>query len=160
MRIICVKSLLTVLSFFIFEPSQMKQVIKNIISSLLALLVLCSTLSLSISEHYCGNELIDFSFFSKASSCGMMDAQSSDTSECTLENVGCCTDIVKTIEGNDVSKVETLPLSVTIDYFLADHFSDFVINFQSEVLETPILNYKVPPPLKTRFFILHEALLI
>ena len=90
----------------------------------------------------------------------MMDVQSSDSNSCTLENIGCCKDIVKTIEGNDVFKVETLPLLVAINYFLINPNSDFPINFQSEVLETPIPNYKVPPPLKTRFFILHEALLI
>ena len=49
----------------------MKLFIKKITALLMAFVVLFSTMSFTISEHYCGDHLVDSGLFSKAENCGM-----------------------------------------------------------------------------------------
>ena len=49
----------------------MKDFYKKISAILMAVVVLFSTMSFTISEHYCGDKLVDSALFSKAEFCGM-----------------------------------------------------------------------------------------
>ena len=69
----------------------MKQFFHKTVSFLMAFVVLFSTMSFTIDMHYCGDELVDTSIFSKATSCGMeMEITNPD---CNIVKNECCTDI-------------------------------------------------------------------
>lgn len=53
----------------------MKKAFQNIISLVMAVLVLFSTFSFTVEKHYCGSVLIDTAVFSNAKSCGMDSMQ-------------------------------------------------------------------------------------
>lgn len=68
----------------------------------MALLVLCSTLSVTVEQHYCGQYLVDSSWFGHAKSCGMeMPQASSSSSDCEFVQTGCCSNKIFHIEGQD-----------------------------------------------------------
>lgn len=80
----------------------MKQIALKIASVSMALLVLCSTLSYTVEQHYCGNFLADSSWFGHAKSCGMEVLQTnSKTAGCELVQTGCCSNKIFHIEGQD-----------------------------------------------------------
>jgi len=54
----------------------MKRSFTKITSSLLALLVLLSTLSFTVESHYCGDFLVDVSYVGQADGCGMEKSSS------------------------------------------------------------------------------------
>ena len=69
------------------------KVLKKITSFSLALLVLASTLSFTVDQHYCGDFLVDISFTGDADGCGMNMAKT------TMNN--CCSDEEISFEGQD-----------------------------------------------------------
>ena len=58
----------------------------------MSFVVLFSTTSFAITEHYCGDTLMDTAIFSKASSCGMETENTSSSSDCSSLDIDCCTD--------------------------------------------------------------------
>jgi hypothetical protein len=106
----------------------MKQVFKKISAILMAFVVLFSTMSFSISEHYCGDYLVDSALFSKAESCGMEMQKPSPTKDCSINKDNCCSDVVKQFEGQtnlktDLSNLtfEQQVLSVFLAIFIFKH---------------------------------------
>lgn len=70
--------------------------VSKISSFLLAILVLCSTMSFTVEKHFCGDFLVDVSFTGKADGCGMkMDNPS------VAKMKKCCKDEIHHIEGQD-----------------------------------------------------------
>ena len=69
------------------------KVLTKITSLSLALLVLLSTLSFTVDQHYCGDFLVDISFTGEADGCGMNMAKT------TMNN--CCSDEEISFEGQD-----------------------------------------------------------
>ena len=84
---------------------------KNIVSFFMALLVLASTMSFTISEHYCGDELV------KADTCGM-EMPMSSSNETSLKTNGCCNDVVQVIEGQNDLKSNFSQLEFKQQLFL------------------------------------------
>ncbi|MDG2194765.1 MAG: hypothetical protein P8K77_08000 [Polaribacter sp.] len=84
----------------------------------MALLVLASTMSFTISEHYCGDELVATSLFVKADTCGM-EMPMSPSNETSLKTNGCCNDVVQIIEGHDDLKSNYTQLEFKEQVFLA-----------------------------------------
>ena len=78
----------------------MLKAIYRIVTLSMALSILVSTLSFTVSMHFCGGKLIDVSIFQKAHSCG---------TEITSDNDGvmggCCQDKEVKIEGQDELKL-------------------------------------------------------
>ena len=75
------------------------QKVKAITSSLLALVVLVSTLSFTLEQHFCLGQLVDVALFSDAS-CGM-EHSTSDSCDADLKEVDCCDEKHQVIEGQD-----------------------------------------------------------
>ena len=73
----------------------------RIYSSLLALLVVFSSLSFTIDKHFCGDYLIDTAIFSEAKKCNM---DHSDTSEPETQPKGCCKDEIEVVQGVEIVK--------------------------------------------------------
>lgn len=132
----------------------MKSTFSKISFSLLALLVLFSTMSFTVGTHYCGNILIDKAILSQAESCSMHQEMPQE------EKSDCCDDEVEIIKGQDniqFSKVEfnlDIPMEFAIFSFI--HFSspDF---FARETTSTEVYD---PPQYYRDFQILHQVFLI
>lgn len=77
----------------------MKELFRNTGATLLALVVLLSTVSFTVDKHFCGKMLVDTAVFSEAHSCGMeMESDSA------MDEDSCCKDQKILVEGQDELK--------------------------------------------------------
>ncbi|GAA4956408.1 hypothetical protein GCM10023314_32640 [Algibacter agarivorans] len=118
----------------------MKQVFHKTISTLMAFVVLFSTMSFTIDMHYCGDILIDTSVFSKANSCGMDMQKTDSTSDCSITKKDCCTDEQIAVEGQDELKIAFETLTLDEHLFIASFFYTYINLFEG--LEENITSYK------------------
>lgn len=107
----------------------------------MSFVVLFSTMSFNISEHFCSGELVDTSYFFTADSCNMMDMQmpiSSD--ECTIDKEDCCATNNEFIQGS--SEVQTLVTSLNFEQhvFLASFVYTYINLFKG--LEKNVIPFK------------------
>ncbi len=79
----------------------MKNLFLKISSSILAVLVVLSTLSLTVEKHYCGNFLVSVSYFGNTRNCdGKTGEENCNTSQ-IIKKKKCCNDETENIEGQD-----------------------------------------------------------
>ncbi len=110
----------------------------------LALLVLFSTFSFTISAHYCGNTLVDISLFSKADNCGMELPRSTDKESITKKP--CCSDETIVFEGSEELLKSSLGLSQEQQVFVATFvYTHLALLESAEIAPGPYEGY--PPPL-------------
>lgn len=74
----------------------------SVFSMFMAVLVLCSTVSFTIQKHFCGDELVEVSVFSKANDCGM---DNETMKLASVEKVDCCKNEIELIKGQDKLKM-------------------------------------------------------
>jgi len=123
----------------------MKAFIKNIASVFLAFMVLFSTMSFTISEHYCGDILVGRSLYFKAKSCGMDIQEQPKDKSCTVSKKNCCKDVVKQIEGqNELLLLDKLPLNQQV---FVTSFIYAYINLFEEIDKKAIPFKDYSPPL-------------
>ena len=84
----------------------MKSTLQKIGSTLLALLVLFSTFSFTVEKHYCGDFLVDVSFFGDAQDCAEELGEEDCDSPQVIQKKKCCKDEVEKIEGQDDLKIQ------------------------------------------------------
>lgn len=82
----------------------------------LAFLVLLSTLSFTVDQHYCGDFLVDISFFGDADGCGM------EISKAAKKN--CCSDEKLSFDGQDELQFQFVSIKSfsTPDFTITHHF--------------------------------------
>ena len=142
----------------------MKETLHKITSTLMALIVLLSTMSFSVDMHYCGDHLVDFSMFDKVDTCMMKAEMSKDSNSCEVMKMetesSCCSDIEVTIEGQDDLKISFDNLTFEQQQFVYSFAYSF-LNLFDAVDEniTPFRDY-VPPPLLRDVQILDQTFLI
>ena len=138
----------------------MKQTFQKISAILMAFVVLFSTMSFSISEHYCGDYLVDSALFSKAESCGMEMDIPTPTKDCSVQKDNCCSDVVKQIEGQSDLKITSTDITFEQQVFIASFIYSYVNLFEG--LENNIIPFKdySPPLIVTDIQVLDEAYLI
>ena len=126
----------------------------------MAFMVLFSTMSFSISEHYCGDNLVDSSLFSTAESCGMEMENSFAIGDCDIQKNNCCKDVVKLFEGQDDIKTNPLDLNFSEQTLVASFIYSYVNLFEG--LEENIIPFKEysPPILITNIQVINETYLI
>jgi hypothetical protein len=134
----------------------MRKILLNISSISLAFLVLFSTFSFTVEKHYCGDFLIDVSYFGHAKGCGM----ETNTPLKTIKK-SCCKDEVQKIEGQD----ELQKSSVTSLEFKKHNYLISVINTPKEVFEitgSRKLFYKdfSPPDIPIDYQVFYQSFLI
>ena len=142
----------------------MKETLHKITSTLMALIVLLSTMSFSVDMHYCGDHLVDFSMFDKVDTCMMKAEKSKDSNSCEVMEMetetSCCSDIEVTIEGQDDLKISFDNLTFEQQQFVYSFAYYFVSLFEAEDENiTPFRDY-VPPPLLRDVQILDQTFLI
>jgi len=124
----------------------MKSILHKIASVIMALVVLLSTMSFTISMHYCGDRLVDTAFFHKAKGCGMEMDESIPVSSNSVSKKGCCTDKHITVKGQDELNTSFDKLTFKQQQFIASFVYTYINSFES-VNEDRNLFSEYPPPL-------------
>ncbi|WP_298895798.1 hypothetical protein [uncultured Psychroserpens sp.] len=83
----------------------LKQVFHKIGSTVMALLLLFSTVSFTVEKHFCGDVLIDVAVFSDVEKCAM-EAFEIEQEEVT--KMSCCKDTIDIVEGVDQLTLKTI----------------------------------------------------
>ncbi|MDY0780255.1 HYC_CC_PP family protein [Tenacibaculum sp. IB213877] len=139
----------------------MKANFAKISSLLLAFLVLLSTFSLTIEKHFCGDFLVDVSYFGEAQGCDMTKGTTDCESSTTLKKKKCCKDEIQQVDGQDdlqTASAEKFDLEKQ-QFLIAFVFSynDLFKNLEKQIV--PHKDYS-PPNLVTDIQVLHEVFII
>ncbi|TXG36565.1 HYC_CC_PP family protein [Seonamhaeicola maritimus] len=119
----------------------------------LALLVLCSTISVTIEKHFCGDTLIDVSLFAEAEKCDM------ETEEMALKKT-CCKDEIDVVEGQNELIVSFDDLDFEQQLFITSLVYSYVNLFEGEPKKIiPHKDYS-PPNLVKDICVLDQVFLI
>lgn len=138
----------------------MKKFLFKISAILMAFVVLFSTMSFSISEHYCGDHLVDSSLFSKAESCGMEMGNPVPPKDCSIQKDDCCSDIIKQIEGQTNLKTGVSNLNFEQQLFVASFVYTSINLFEGLATNIVPFKYYSPPLLVKDIQVLDEVFLI
>jgi len=140
----------------------MNQIFKKITAVLMTFVVLFSTMSFAVSEHYCGDELVNSAIFSRAKSCEMkMDIQiSSSTEDCYFDKEDCCSDIIKLVEGQNVVKTQILNLNIEQQALITLFGFTYINLFEGLEKNVVPFKYHTPPLLIRDIQILDSVFLI
>lgn len=108
----------------------MKHVFRKILAVLMAFVVLFSTMSFTISEHFCGDHLVDSALFSKAESCGMELQKPSLSKDCSINKDNCCSDVLKQFEGQINLKTDLTNFTFEQQVFVASFMYSYINLFE------------------------------
>jgi hypothetical protein len=137
-----------------------KKIVFKILSIFLAFLVLFSSFSFTVYEHYCGGDLVDSSVFLKAKSCTLEMEKYSPNEDCTNQNDKCCSDLVIQIEGQDELKSLTTNLNFYQQVFNSSFYHSSSSLFEGIISDNiPFKNYS-PPVVNNDFMVLFQTFLI
>lgn len=137
----------------------MKKGIHKITAILMAMVVLLSTMSFTMHMHYCGDTLVDSSYFDEPDSCGMETPQPASSSDCETVQKDCCTDKKQTIEGQDELSL-THQLQIEQQIFAAVFVHTYIQLFESPEESNSTDQHYLPPPLVKPIYKLAEVYLI
>lgn len=127
---------------------------------MMAFVVLLSTMSFTVSEHYCGGDLMDSALFSKADVCSMdMQKTSSENDSCDNDN-NCCKDIIKHIEGQSDLKINFSSLNFEQQVFVASFTYAYINLFEGFAINIIPFKYYTPPLLVSDILVLDQVFLI
>ncbi|MGV8813524.1 MAG: HYC_CC_PP family protein [Gelidibacter sp.] len=138
----------------------MKKIFHKISSFSLALIVLLSTVSFTVESHYCGNILVDSSFFGDVETCGMEVHDHLPSSECDISKKDCCNDVKDTVEGQDDLKMSFHTLDKVQQIFVAAFIHSYINLFEDQDADINSFRDYVPPFLIQDIQKLHETYLI
>ena len=112
---------------------------------MMAFVVLFSTMSFTVSEHYCGHKLVDRGFFSKAEACGMELQKPASPSDCELKKSNCCDDEVKQFTGQNELNTSFSSLNFEQQFFVASFTYTYLNLFEGLAVNIiPFKNYTAP----------------
>ncbi len=128
----------------------------KISSSLLAFLMLFSTLSFTVEKHYCGDFLVDVSFTGETEGCGMAMNKTA-----AIQKKNCCKDEVHQVEGQDELQLQDVE---NITFQKQQFLTAFVISYQN-VFVLPRSNTKFykdfsPPDIPLDYQVAYQSFLI
>lgn len=125
----------------------------------MAFVVLFSTMSFTINEHYCGETLVETSIFSEVKTCGM-DMRKTTSENCSITKKNCCSEKQIAIEGQDELKISLDNLTTDQQFVIASIIYTYFNSFETIDEEFNSFN-DYPPPLTVRhIFKLDESYLI
>ncbi|MCF6181169.1 hypothetical protein [Lutibacter sp.] len=138
----------------------MKQFFTKIAAILMTFVVLFSTMSFTVNQHYCGGEVYDSALFSKADSCSM-DEKTPSKEDCNVADKNCCDTILKIYTGqNELETSDVSSLNFNTQMFLAPFIYTYINLFEG--LDTNIIPFKnyTPPLLVSNIQVTHQVFLI
>lgn len=128
----------------------MKQILHQILSSFLAILVLASTVSWTVDKHICMGRVMDISLFSHADDCGMsMDMEKS-----------CCDDESFTVQGQHDLKMSFDDFSLDQQVFIVSFVHTYFHLMEEDTEEPNSFSEYNPPPLIRDIQVLDQTFLI
>jgi hypothetical protein len=138
----------------------MKKILHKISSVIMALIFMSATMSFTVDMHYCGDSLVDFSFFQKAESCGMEKAQEARDCKSAISQEPCCSDHQIVKEANHDLKTSFDQLTFEQQTFVATFFYTYINLFEG--LDENIVPFKdySPPFIERDVQTLYETYLI
>ena len=124
----------------------MKETLRQIVSFTMALLVLFSTMSFTVDMHYCGDQLVDFSFFETAENCTMKASPSKASGETSIMEMemDCCTDLEIALEGQDDLKISFDQLTLEQQTFVSALLYSYVNLFEGD--DKRVISFKEYSP--------------
>lgn len=126
----------------------------------MAFVVMFTTMSFTVDMHYCGDSLVDFSFFTKAKACGMEKAQPVKCENPSMSEKSCCSDQKIVKEASDDLKTSFNKLSFEQQTFLATFFYTHINLFEGfDENIVPFKDYSLPF-IERDFQLLYETYLI
>ena len=130
---------------------------RNILSILLAFLVVFSSSSFVVSQHYCGSRLIDITVFGNLDKC--FSADEKPIEQTCVQVKSCCNDVLISVPSNDLvsNSFGVDIVTLTFDLNTTTAFSKKEIGTDSK--STFFKNYK-PPRLIQDIPIFYEVYLI
>ena len=131
-----------------------KQLFNKVFSSVMALLVLFSTVSFTIEKHFCGDTLVDVSMFVQAEKCAMEALE-------ILQKKTCCKDEVDIVKGQDELKVSLFDdLDFELQQFITAFTYSYISGFES--LPNQLIPHKdySPPNLVADIQVLDQVFII
>ena len=137
----------------------MKQLLRKTSAIIMAFVVLLSTMSFTVSEHYCGSELVAFALFSKAESCGMDMQEPTSTNGYDLNKSNCCKDNIKQFKGQNELNSDFSTLNFDQQVFLAFTYS-YLKLFEGLAENIIPFKYYTPPLLVTDILVLDQTFII
>jgi hypothetical protein len=137
-----------------------KGILKNTTAICLAFLVMASTMSFTINEHYCGGSLVDTSLFVKADTCMMEDMSTSLSDENSFMSDSCCNDVITIIDGQDEVQQNGKQIAFQQQLFITTFLYTYSALFSNK--ESSVVSYKeyIPPILVKDIQVLDETFLI
>ena len=138
---------------------EMRKIFQKFSALLLAMLVLVATSSFTVSMHFCGEKLIDYSFTETLKNCN--DSSFKTSFETLFSKKSCCSDkhIVKQSQNELSQKEITTSIYKKIDFI--NHFYDYEEIFVLQNLQDESSTiYYSPPNLIWDRVILFETFLI
>lgn len=160
MTLFCVKQIAIFENFVI--SLNMKAILHKISAVLMALVLVFTTMSFTVSMHYCGDTLVNYSFTHSIESCavdGMADAMNTACDE-VFSKDSCCSYEQFLVEGQDEVKV-------TWDSFSIDQQAIFKVNSYSHIplflgAKQKLSSFKAhAPPLIVRdIYVLDQSFLL
>lgn len=137
----------------------MKNKFHNIVSVLMALIVLLSTSSFTVDKHFCGGLLMDVAVFSEAKSCVMGIHDHSDMGT-SIEKDSCCSNEKILVEGQDELKNSFLSLDLEQQMFLGAFVNSYVALFTGIPPKVPAYKRYSPPLLIHNIYLRDQVFLI
>lgn len=135
-----------------------KQIFHRVFSSLMALLVLLSTVSFTIEKHFCGDTLVDVAVFSEIQHCGMDMVLKKATS---IQKETCCKNELEFLKGQDgLIKKSFEDLSISKQLFFATLVQSYLHLFEGLPEPQKSHNDYSPPILVTDIHLLDQVFII
>ncbi len=139
--------------------SAMKSFLKKISAFILSFVVLFSSMSFTIDKHYCGETLIDVSFFGKAEGCGMEGMKMNSNAK-KIGKKKCCKDETIFIESSTFDKEKLISLESTTIEFVYSYAYSYINLYQNIVLEKEYYKDFSPPDPEENIQVLFQTFLI
>lgn len=134
--------------------------ISKISSFILALLVLISTFSLTIEKHFCGDYLVDISYFGKAKDC-CGETKADDCGETkSFKKKSCCSNELEYIQGQNELQTDLDEAPIIKKQFIVSFLISKYFLFDIPTPQLVVLNKYIPPKIPLNIRVLYEVFII
>ena len=132
---------------------------KKISAYLLSCIVLFSSMSFAIDEHFCGDQVMDVSYFGNADKCGMEEVKINSNNS-VLKGNNCCLDQI-TLFQSSLFNVEKPTNLHNLELQFLSWNSSLYVGFH-RITSIKLEYYKdfSPPDINNDFQVLHQVFLI
>ena len=136
----------------------MNEILRKISTTLLSFVVLFSSMSFTIDEHYCGTNLIDVSYFGDADNCNSKVTMNSSSSSVNQNN--CCKDETTLLEASIFNKEKFINLKDVDAEVIFYKTNTYLGNFNFIATAIKCCLDLTPPDIVQDIQVLHQAFLI